>query len=638
MFARAALSSVFILLIFFTTNAQTSTLDGITVTAGMRSEKARVTGRNLIIIPGESLQLLPVHSIDELLKFMPGVELQTRGPFGAQGDVTLRGGTFQQVLVLLDGVRVNDPNTGHFSAYIPIAPGEIHHIEILKGAASAIYGSDAVGGVIHVITKTFMSQTTVANNFSATFTGGEHDLIGINAGGAVHGKKSNAAFGILSNNTSGHNMRGTHGSVYANTASASYTYTFNPRLRLSARYAFDHRNFSAQNFYTSFLSDTASEKTSVHWSQLALEYAQNKHRASLSAGFKSFNDTYAFNAASIANQSKSHLLQVLASDLFQISSRMNIVNGLQYINRAISSNDRGTHHVSSAAAFSSLSVAATSRLTINPALRLEWNELSGWILVPQVNLSYHTDRLQLRASAGKTARDADFTERYNNYNKPIVNSGRIGNPALIPERSFSVEAGADWRIVDALKLSVSLFHRTQRNLIDYVLTPYAQMPRKDNLNPAGSYLLARNISELRTAGAELDLQASHNFSDASALQMNLGFLLLHTEHPDSTVSLYVSSHPQLLANWAISYSIKRMQVSATGVYKERKAQPAVAGLTKVSSDYFLANLKIAFEMVPKRLSIFAESDNIFNTHYADFTGAILPGRWLMAGATLKFRK
>jgi vitamin B12 transporter len=99
-----------------------------------------------------------VQSLDELLRYVPGVEVQARGPMGAQSDLVLRGGTFQQVLVVLDGLRLNDPITGHFSSYIPIAPAEIERIEILKGASSALYGSDAVGGVVHIITKTFAAK------------------------------------------------------------------------------------------------------------------------------------------------------------------------------------------------------------------------------------------------------------------------------------------------------------------------------------------------------------------------------------------------------------------------------------------------------------------------------------------------
>ena len=133
-------------------------LDPVTITASLRPTRLSSTGRNLISFKGSDFQLLPVHSLDELLRYLPGLEIQSRGPMGAQSDIVLRGGTFQQVLVLLDGMRVNDPNTGHFNSYIPITPNEIERVEILKGASSAIYGADAVGGVVHVITKAFAAK------------------------------------------------------------------------------------------------------------------------------------------------------------------------------------------------------------------------------------------------------------------------------------------------------------------------------------------------------------------------------------------------------------------------------------------------------------------------------------------------
>ena len=101
-------------------NAQEIDLDPVTVTASINPLKASQTGRNLIVIGGNRFAQLPVHSLDELLRYLAGIELQARGPFGSQSDITLRGGTFQQVLVIVDGVRVNDANTGHFTANILI--------------------------------------------------------------------------------------------------------------------------------------------------------------------------------------------------------------------------------------------------------------------------------------------------------------------------------------------------------------------------------------------------------------------------------------------------------------------------------------------------------------------------------------
>lgn len=116
----------------------------------------------MISIRGDYFNALAVHSLDELLRYLPGVEVQQRGPQGAQSNIILRRGTFQQVLVIIDGIRLNDPLTGHFNSYIPLNPAEIERIEILKGSAAAIYGSEAVGGVINIISRSFSSAVLPA--------------------------------------------------------------------------------------------------------------------------------------------------------------------------------------------------------------------------------------------------------------------------------------------------------------------------------------------------------------------------------------------------------------------------------------------------------------------------------------------
>src|ERR1044072_9129618 len=122
---------IFFFLLLFSTalSAQDSlketVLDPVTVTASLAPQKISATGRNIVVIKGDAFSKLPVHSVDELLRYLPGIEVQMRGPAGSQSDIVLRGGTFQQVLVILDGMRVNDPNTGHFNSYIPISPSEI---------------------------------------------------------------------------------------------------------------------------------------------------------------------------------------------------------------------------------------------------------------------------------------------------------------------------------------------------------------------------------------------------------------------------------------------------------------------------------------------------------------------------------
>lgn len=198
-------------------------LNPVTVTASLNPIATSKTGRNILVIKGDSFQQLPVNSIDELLRYLPGIEVQARGPMGSQSDFVIRGGTFQQVLVILDGLRINDPLTGHFSSYIPIAPAEIDRIEILKGASSAVYGSEAVGGVIHIITKTFSRKgITDKKGLQAQVMSGEYGLFNANVGGYISSGKTTFGGGLLTNHAAGQPQRGTKGFLDNSTASFPY--------------------------------------------------------------------------------------------------------------------------------------------------------------------------------------------------------------------------------------------------------------------------------------------------------------------------------------------------------------------------------------------------------------------------------
>lgn len=620
--------------------AQQTDLDPVTITASMNPIKASQTGRNLIVIKGEKFAALPVHSVDELLRYVPGVEVQARGSMGAQGDIVLRGGTFQQVLVIIDGVRVNDPNTGHFTSYIPIAPGEIDRIEVLKGASSALYGSEAVGGVVNIITKTFSAKPAAKTlQAAAQFTAGEYSLLGANAGFLASNGKTSIGAGVLSNNTDGQPQRGIHGFVHANTVSASVSHRFDERWSLAVRSSFDQRRFAAQNFYTNFASDTAQETVQTIWNQVQLSRTTGKNTLRLQAGYKNLTDSFAFNPRSATNQSKSNLWQALVSDEVRLSEQTVLTTGMQYIHKKISSNDRGNHSLGQAAAFLVLNQRLTDNLFVTPAVRLEWNERSGWEFVPQLNLSYRLNTLQLRGSAGKTIRDADFTERFNNYNKAFVASGRIGNPDLGQERSFTYEAGADYLFSNSLKLSTTFFQRLHRDLIDYVSTPYLLMPRKVNLSPTGTYLLAENIADVTTTGVEGDAQFTRTLSENSSLWATLGFTWLQSTTENGAPSLYLSSHAKYLANFNVQYTHRLFSLSVNGLYKKRQSQkdpsPVIA---RVSSDYLVVNAKGEAFLWKKNVSAFVEVDNLFDRSYTDLLGAQMPGRWLMAGIKISLAK
>ena len=620
-----------------------SELDPVTITTSINPEKVSQTGRSVLVIKGERFANLPVHSVDELLRYLPGIEVQARGPMGAQSDIVIRGGTFQQVLVIIDGLRLNDPNSGHFGSYFPISPAEIDRIEVLKGASSAVYGSEAVGGVVHIITKTFAARNNMSSqkqylNASAQVTGGEYDFWNVNVGAFYDNGTTAVAGGLLSNNTTGQAQRGTRGFLNNHTASFSIAHRLNKQWEIKMRIAYDSRKFSAQNFYTTFISDTANEKVTTSWNQLAVVHNGEKHRLSLNMGYKDLNDEYKFNFASVPNKNNSKLVQALLTDEWKFGQKTNITSGVQFIRKKISSNDRGNHDLNQAAAFIVLNQQLRTKFFVNPALRLEWNERSGWEVIPQVNLSYRTSIVQLRASGGKTIRDADFTERFNNYNKTFVASGRIGNPDLVAEHSFSYEGGADFYVTSDLKISGTFFKRHHSDLIDYVPTPYAEMPRKVNLSPNGTYALAENISKVTTTGAEAEIQYSKQLQNKQQIWTMVGFTWLESKSSSATPSFYVSSHAKFLNTFSVIYSYSRFSTQLSGLYKMRNPQTSSANIAKITSDYFLLNAKLEAQIVKKLVSAFVEADNIFDKGYADLLGSQMPGRWLMGGIKISLPK
>ena len=613
-------------------NAQETELDPVTVTATLNPVSSSVTGRNITVIKGEQFNKLPVNSIDELLRYLPGIEVQMRGPMGAQSDLVVRGGTFQQVLVVLDGIRLNDPNTGHFSSYIPIAPAEIERIEILKGAASAIYGSEAVGGVLHVITKSFASKKDQkVKQLIVQGTAGEYDLTNGQIGGFYANGKTSLAGGVLSNNSNGQPLRGIRGYFHNTTASLSINHFISNKWNFAYRSAYDSRDFAAQNFYTTFASDTATEKVTSLWNHAKLAYNSQRHSFSFDVGYKAVEDEYRFNKRSIANLNKSRLLQSLVTYRWNASGKTSFTTGANWINKQIKSNDRGNHSLDQVAGFILVDQTLVTNFHLNPAVRVQWNERSGWEVIPQLNISYKIPKWQLRASAGKTTRDADFTERFNNYNKALVTGGSIGNPDLKPEHSFSYEAGADFFGIKNIRVSSTFFQRFFTDLIDYAPTPYAQMPRKVNLSPTGTYALAKNISKLTSTGFETDIQYSKKFNSDQQLWITSGLTWIDTKGNNSTPSFYILSHAKFLTNFNIQYNLNRFSLSANGLYKSRQERKSTPINATINKDYFVLNLQLQGFIYKRKLSLFTQLDNVFDKQYSDLLGSKMPGRWLMGG-------
>lgn len=605
-------------------------MENVVITANQIAQDQKESGRNIISIKGSYFNSLPVHSVDELLRYLPGVEIQQRGPQGSQSDIVIRGGTFQQVLIIIDGVKLNDPLTGHFSTYIPIHPSEIERIEILKGAASAIWGSEAVGGVVNIITKTFAGNTQ-NNETKGMVTAGEYKLLNGNAYFRRIKNKTALSGGFITNNTNGQRLRGTNGYFNLTTLNVSFSKKLENNWSIHFRTAGDFRKFNAQNFYTSFASDTSNEKVNTWWSHLNFQKITKKGDLNVDIAFKKLRDQYWFRPISIPNDNKTNQLSIQSYYTQKITAKTGFTSGFQFFRKEILSNDRGNHSILHGAAYTILRQQLGSAIFLNESIRLDWDENYGAVLVPQINFAWTPSKITIRASAGKSIRDADFTERYNNYNKELVTSGRIGNPALLAEKSWNVEAGVDYNLSAFLSIRSTFFYRHHTNLIDWMNTAYADMPRNTNLVPTGSYALANNIASITTKGFEIDFIYSKKISTQSNLFFTTGLTLIQSKNEDSIPSFYISSHARNLFNFSSVFTVNSFSFSITGIYKKRDAQQAAAINKSLSATYFVCNSKLNYHGKKAGYDLFFQIDNVFDKKYSDLLGADMPGRWLSGG-------
>lgn len=624
-----------------TTFAQVPVLEPVLISTSAQQKRIRETGRNISVLTKEDIKKIPANSLDELLRFVPGIEVQQRGPQGSQSDLIIRGGTFQQVLVVIDGMRANEPLTGHFNAYIPIHPEEIERIEVIKGAAAAIFGPDAVGGVVHVITKAFTQNFGTKNkSAAASLNGGQYGLFNGRIALSSSNKKSYVTGGLQQNKAKGMQMRGTTGYFDNDLANISYARKLNDAWRLMVRAAVDSRDFNAQNFYTSFLSDTAREKVSSTWQQLALTRTSEKSTFSVMANARQLKDVYVFRPVSIPNQNSTNLFNADLRHTVRFKwQQAKFTTGMQVFNKQIVSNDRGNHKHLHTGIYANLQHQLLNKLFVTEGIRADWDQSYQWSLIPQLNLAYTGTLATLRASISKGIRDADFTERYNNFNKPLVTGGSIGNPALEAERSLNMEIGADLLLDKPIQVHATVFRRNQSSLIDWATTAYANMPIRNNLVPTGIYALASNIANIDTKGAELDLSGDHHWGKETKLRWNSGITVLKSTGKGNVLpSFYLSSHAKLLWNSNMRISNKFGAVSMGTVYKKRNKQTANAINASISPEYFTVNLRIEKYLFKKKAGLMMQIDNLTGVAYSDLLGSMMPGRWMQFGCWMNLNK
>ncbi|WP_426060077.1 TonB-dependent receptor plug domain-containing protein [Hymenobacter sp. B1770] len=628
-------------------------LHEVTVYGTRLDQVAGQTGRYVTVVPGRTLSQYPVASLDDLLRLLPAIEMQSRGSFGTQADITLRGSTFNQVLILLDGMRLNDPLTGHFAGYLPITPAEIEQIEVVRGPGAALYGPDAVGGFVNIVTKTFAAtHRPDSMELGGTFMAGEYGLKSTNAGFYGQDNGLRLAGGILNNSASGQPLNlpgGLRNDFKLNTYSLSAAYEVSSKLSAAARASFDRRDYNAQNFYTTNAGDRARETTARDWYQGQLRYDWNSRaRTELQLVGTTSTDYYVYTPTSAASDHLMRYLNVQGQHQLRFSEKVQLTLGGQADRRRVRSNDRGNHAVWHQGVFAVAGLSPTATLNLTAALRLDHDQAYGTEVLPQLTASQQLgEKLTARAAVGRAIRAANFTEQYNSAIRPGTVPGgfNVGNPALDAERTWSYEGGLDYVIGPVLTLRATYFNRYGRNLIDYVATPGSVVQASTgftNLNLAATYRFAQNLFAVTTQGLELEASTRAQLSTGLRLDGSVGYTYTHLDVDGDIVSQYLSNVAKQLVSGNVSLVHRRFMASVGGVYKQRAAQQTIPSLTVndavLTPSYGVINSRLEVALLPGRLWVLGQAQNLFNAKYSDLLGAQMPGRWLMGGVRVALSK
>ena len=622
---------------------QSSTyLDTIEVQSTRIPQPASQTGRNITVLRAQQLQQLPFTSLDELLQYLPGVEVQSRNAFGAQGDITMRGATFTQVLVLVDGLKLNDPLTGHFNSSIPVTPAEIERIEILRGAAAAMYGADAVGGVVHVITKTFSRHAQEKTDISAQLSYGENKLVQAQQGFFQKKNRLSIGGGFMMNQSDGElipeqvvdgaTLESFRTFFDIKTLGTAFGYQFDNGWAVRARTAYDHRHFNARYFYTTSPFDKSVETTRTWWNQLQIEKIGEKSRTDLNAGYKFNTDEFVFSPDfASTNTHATQFLNIQLNHLQELSSSVSFKVGAQVDRRSIESNDRGNHEDWHAGVYAMGVLNPIDPLHVSASLRLDYDQNYQTEFSPQLNVSYVLPKLVLRASAGRSIRAADYTERYVSRNLKDLTPGRsLGNPDLRAEQSWSQEIGFDVSPTSFWQIKATGFLRQSANLIDYVSTSASSIADNGNLQEDADYFLATNITDVVTRGIEVESWIRTALGDQSSLRWSLGYTLLETSNEDDVVSVYISSHAGHLLTSQAVFATPRVEIGINGLYKVRDARSATAINANLAPSYTLWNARVQLKLT-KNIGANLQVHNLLDEQYQDILGSPMPGRWIMGG-------
>ena len=605
------------------------------------AQRAPVTfsqvSRIVAVIEKDEIQHAPIQSLQDLLEFALNVDVRQRGGLGVQADISIRGGSFDQVLILLNGININDPQTGHHNLNLPVSLDAIERIEILEGPASRVYGLNAFSGAINIITG-----TSTVSNLKARLSGGQFGYYDSGlSGNVVTGKLTN--FISIDHRRSDGYIKNTDFKLTDAYYQGKLATTAGI-LQLQAGHS--DRAFGANSFYTPAYPDQF-EKIKTTFTSLKMETGKTVHFTPSIYWRRNQDRFELFRYPALAptwyKDHNYHLTDVYGSNLnawfasglgktafgadFRSENIWSTVLGKPLATPIPIPGESGKEFTfADSRTNMSLFVEHSvywNKFSLSGGLMANWNSQLGrnWNLYPGLDCSWNfAEPLKWYFSLNKSLRMPTFTDLY--YNSPT----NLGNPSLKPEEATAIESGFKYNN-DWISGHFSYFHRWGKNMIDWIKQPSETVWR------------AANLTDLNTDGIEVSAKIIPEkiFMNKTFIKsVNIAYSKLSQGKESGTFSSkYVLDYLKNKVDLGITHTIfKGIGANWQFSYQERNGIYTTWEGTAYGKDVpfvpvWLVDGRLFWQS--RGTNIYLEGSNLLNKRYVDYGNIEQPGVWFKIG-------
>ena len=465
---------------------QKQDLDTIVVASTRIDLPFKENSRTINIISAEAIKNSAATNVADLLQQVAGVDVRRRGTAGSQADLYIRGGSFDQTLLLIDGVKMNDVQTGHHTMNAALPIEVIERIEIIKGPAARVFGQNAFNGAINIVTKKALNNTVSVKAETGSF--GQ-----LNAGITIATDLDNSSHIMHVDKMSSAGYR--YNTDYDN-SNFFVKSVFNKNKKAIEMIAtFQERKFGANGFYARESATEQYEETQNSLIAFSTQFKTEKLTLKPRVYWKRNQDEYVYLRNDPTVYRNLHISNKIGAELNgAYRSELGITGfGIDISEDFITSNNLGDRDRFMTTLFLEHKFKALdNKLDITPGVAVTYFSDFDFYAFPGLDVGYKiSDALKAYGNIGYTYRIPTYTDLF--YN----DLSTAGNPDLEVEEAFAQEIGIKY-FSPRFSGSVAVYNRDAQNLIDFIRP-----------NTTETVYTATNITDVNTKGFEVD--AAYNY-------------------------------------------------------------------------------------------------------------------------------